>query len=117
VSCPEYTSPPPEGFISPVTWGSEDNVRERFGAAGIPAENINCERATYVFRQDGPPSAMFEAFKNYYGPTMNAFEAAAKDGRADQLETELLALFEEHNRAGPAKTEIPATFLKVTVRK
>jgi SAM-dependent methyltransferase len=112
-----YTAPPPEGFISPVTWGSEDNVRERFGAAGIPVENITCERAIYVFRQDGSPRAMFEAFKNYYGPTMNAFEAAAKDGRADQLETELLTLFEEHNRAGPAKTEIPAAFLKVTVRK
>jgi len=112
-----YTPPPPEGFISPVTWGVEDNVRERFGAAGVPAANIVCERATYVFRCPAPPRELLQTFKQYYGPTMNAFEAASKDGRADQLETELTQLFEQHNRAGADRTEIPATFLKVTVTK
>jgi SAM-dependent methyltransferase len=112
-----YTPPPPEGFISPVTWGVEENVRERFGAAGVPAENISCERATYVFRTPGPPREFFQAFKQFYGPTMNAFEAASRDGRAAQLETELTQLFEHHNRAGADSTEIPATFLKVTVAK
>lgn len=112
-----FSPAPPEGFISPVTWGLEDNVRERFGAAGIPAENISCERATYVFQNQEPADALLQTFKHYYGPTMNAFEAAAKDGRADQLEAELGQLFERHNRAGPDRTEIPATFLKVTVHK
>ena len=112
-----YTPRPPEGFISPVTWGAEDNVKERFGAAGIPPENIAFERATYVFRHPGNPGELFEAFKNFYGPTMNAFEAAAKDGRADQLEAELRFLFDEHNRAADGRTEIPATFLKVIVTK
>ncbi len=112
-----YTPPPPEGFISPVTWGVEDNVRERFGAAGVPAENIACERATYVFRHPAPPRELLLTFKQYYGPTMNAFDAASKDGRAEQLETELTTLFEEHNRAGGGSTEIPATFLKVVVTK
>ena len=112
-----YTPPPPEGFISPVTWGVEDNVRERFGAAGVPPEDIGFERATYTFRHGGPPAELLQTFKRFYGPTMNAFEAAAKDGRADQLEAELTRLFEEHNRAGPERTEIPATFLKVTVTK
>lgn len=112
-----YTPPPPEGFISPVTWGVEDNVRERFGAAGVPPENISCERETYVFRYPGPPGELLQTFKQYYGPTMNAFEAASKDGKAEQLESELTQLFEEHNRAGADRTEIPATFLKVTVTK
>lgn len=112
-----YTPPPPEGFISPVTWGVEANVRERFGAAGVPEDNIVCERETYVFRHSGPPSELLQTFKEYYGPTMNAFEAAAKDGRADQLEAELTDLFESHNRAGPDATDIPATFLKVSVHK
>lgn len=110
-----YTPPPPEGFVSPVTWGVEANVVERFGGAGVPAENISCERATYVFRHPGPPRELLQTFKHYYGPTMNAFEAAAKDGRAEQLEAELTQLFEEHNRSGANATEIPATFLKVTV--
>ena len=112
-----YTAPPPEGFVSPVSWGLEDNVRERFGAAGIPAEQVSCERATYVFSYPGPSSELFQLFRRYYGPTMNAFEAAAKEGRADQLEDELTRLFEEHNRGGADRTEIPATFLKVTVTK
>lgn len=112
-----YTPPPPEGFISPVSWGVEDNVRERFGAAGVPAENIACERETYVFRHPGAPSELLQTFKEYYGPTMNAFEAASKDGRGEQLEAELTQLFEEYNRAGADRTEIPATFLKVLVTK
>ena len=112
-----YTPPPPEGFVSPVTWGVEDNVRERFGAAGVPAENISCERETYVFRHPGPPGELFQTFKQFYGPTMNAFEAASKDERADQLEAELTRLFEQYNRASADRTEIPATFLKVTVTK
>lgn len=112
-----YTPPPPEGFVSPVTWGVEDNVRERFGAAGVPAENISCERETYVFRHPGPPSELFRTFKEYYGPTMNAFEAATKEGRAEQLDAELSRLFEQHNRGDENRTEIPATFLKVTATK
>lgn len=112
-----YTPPPPEGFISPVSWGVEDNVRERFGAAGISADNIRCERATYVFRYPGPPAELLQIFKRYYGPTMNAFEAASSDGKADQLEAELTELFDEHNRADANSTEIPATYLKVTVTK
>lgn len=112
-----YTPPPPEGFISPVTWGVEDNVKERFGAAGVRPEDISCERATYVFRHPGPPRELLQTFRTYYGPTMNAFEAAAKDGREAQLEAELTALFEAQNQAGPDRTEIPATYLKVTVTR
>ena len=112
-----YTPPPPEGFISPVSWGVEANVRERFAAAGIPDDNIVCERKTYVFRHPAPASELLRTFKEYYGPTMNAFEAASKDGRAGQLESELAQLFEDHNRAGPETTEIPATYLKVEVSK
>lgn len=112
-----YTPPPPEGFVSPVTWGVEANVRERFEAAGVPAENVVCERATYVFLSPGPPTDLLQTFKHYYGPTMNAFEAASKDGRADELEAELTGIFESHNRGGAGRTDIPATFLKVVVTK
>jgi SAM-dependent methyltransferase len=112
-----YSPPPPEGFISPITWGVEENVRERFGAAGIQPADIECERSIYTFRHPGPTSEFLEIFRDYYGPTMNAFEAAAKDGREGQLQSELTALFERENRGGSDRTEIPATFLKVTVRK
>src|SRR5207249_11164369 len=48
-----YTPPPPEGFVSPMTWGVESNVIERFGAAGVPAESISFARDTFTFNFPG----------------------------------------------------------------
>ncbi|MBL8547600.1 MAG: methyltransferase domain-containing protein [Hyphomonadaceae bacterium] len=113
-----YTPPPPEGFISPVTWGVESNVIERFGAAGVPAEDIACERQTYTFNFAGEPKAFVNEFRAFYGPTMNAFEAAEKNGKADALRAELETLFDAQNRSPRAgATSIPATFLRVTVKR
>lgn len=113
-----YTPPPPEGFVSPVTWGVEANVKERFGEAGVAPEDIVCERQTYTFNYQGVPKAFVEEFRNFYGPTMNAFDAAEKDGKAEALRAELEALFEAQNKSGRADvTSIPATFLRVTVTR
>jgi hypothetical protein len=109
-----YTPPPPEGFISPMTWGVESNVLERFTAAGIPGANISFERDTFIFNFDGPPARFVAAFRDYYGPTMNAFAAAEANGRAADLQQELEALFTSQNTSATA-TSIPATFLRVTV--
>jgi ubiquinone/menaquinone biosynthesis C-methylase UbiE len=111
-----YTPPPPEGFVSPMTWGVEANVIERFGRAGIAKENVSCIRDTYTFNFAGTPVDFVDEFRRYYGPTMNAFEAAEKSGRARQLHEELTALFTSKNvHAGGTRTSIPATFLRVTV--
>lgn len=113
-----YTPPPPEGFVSPMTWGVEDVVAQRFSAAGVHSADISCARETYVFRYAGAPASLVALFKNFYGPTMNAFDAAQKNGRAEALEAELEALFTAQNTSGRAdETIIPATFLKVTVTK
>jgi alkyl hydroperoxide reductase subunit AhpC/SAM-dependent methyltransferase len=111
-----YTPPPPEGFISPMTWGVENNVLERFAAAGVPKENITFARDTYTFNFPAAPSELVAAFRKYYGPTMSAFEAAEKNGRAADLQKELEALFISQNKSpGKDVTSIPATFLRVTV--
>jgi ubiquinone/menaquinone biosynthesis C-methylase UbiE len=111
-----YSPPPPEGFISPMTWGVENNVIERFASAGVPKEKVSCVRDTYTFNFPGAPSEFVDAFRKYYGPTMNAFDAAEKNGRASDLQKELEALFTSQNKS-PSKdaTSIPATFLRVTV--
>jgi len=111
-----YSPPPPEGFISPMTWGIEDNVVERFGSAGVPKDQISFARDTYTFNFPGTPSEFLDVFQGYYGPTMNAFEAAEKNGRAGELRRELEALFTGQNK-GPSNssTSIPAAFLRVTV--
>jgi SAM-dependent methyltransferase len=111
-----YSPPPPDGFISPMTWGIEANVVERFGNAGVPQDNVSFVRDTYRFTFPGAPTELVDAFRRYYGPTMNAFEAAEKNGRDGDLRKELEALFESQNTS-PRKdaTSIPATFLRVTV--
>ncbi len=109
-----YTPPPPEGFVSPMTWGIESNVIERFAAAGVPADKISFARDTFTFNFPGTPSAFVDEFRKYYGPTMNAFEAADKKGKAATLQKELEELFNSQNKS-QAATSIPATFLRVTV--
>jgi len=111
-----YSPPPPEGFVSPMTWGVEDNVIERFTAAGVPADNIAFQRDTYWFNDPGEPAELVTAFRRYYGPTMNAFDAASANGREDELQAELEALFTEKNTASEG-ISIPATFLRVTVTR
>ena len=111
-----YSPPPPEGFVSPMTWGVEEHVIERFTGAGVPAENVSFERDTYTFNFPGSPAEFVDVFRTYYGPTMNAFEAAAADGRESDLQAELESLFNAQNTsANENTTSIPATFLRVTV--
>ncbi len=113
----EYSPPPPEGFISPMTWGVESQVTERFASAGIPKDSISFARDTYIFEFPGAPADFLGVFRQFYGPTMNAFDAAQKQGRAEALQSELQELFNRQNSsAAKDKTSIPATFLKVTVR-
>lgn len=109
-----YSLPPPEGFLSPMLWGVEEEVKNRFAAAGVPAENISFQRETWVFEYPGSPAEFLDEFRSYYGPTMNAFEAAEKSGKADDLERELKELFESQNEAQEG-TRIPATYLRVNV--
>lgn len=111
-----YTPPPPEGFVSPMLWGVESNVIERFGSAGIPKENISFNRDTFTFSAPYSPSELVNTFKTYYGPTMNAFEAAEKNGKASDLQRELEELFTGQNKSDtPGTTSIDATFLRITV--
>ena len=113
-----YTPAPPAGFISPMTWGVEAEVVDRFGAAGIPAERITFTREPWVFRHQGTPAEFLALFRTYYGPTMNAFDAATRAGRADDLQGELEQLFTTQNVSDrPGRTEIPATFLRVEVSR
>jgi hypothetical protein len=99
-----------------MTWGVESHVIERFTGAGVPKENISFVRDTYTFNYPSAPAELVGEFRKYYGPTMNAFEAAEKNGRTADLEKELEALFTSQNKS-PDKntTSIPATFLRVTV--
>jgi hypothetical protein len=111
-----YAPAPPEGFVSPMTWGVETHVAERFGRAGVPTKNISMVKDTYHFiSPDKSPVRVIESFRRFYGPTMNAFEAAEKSGKEEELHTQLLELAKAQNQDTNGGTSIPATFLRVTV--
>ena len=111
-----FTPPPPEGFVSPMTWGVDTHVVERFGQAGVPHEKISTIKDTFHFTSpDKSPEDFIDLFRRFYGPTMNAFDAAEKNGKADELHRQLVELAKAQNRSGNGGTFIPATFLRVTV--
>jgi ubiquinone/menaquinone biosynthesis C-methylase UbiE len=110
-----YTPPPPEGFVSPMLWGVESNVTERFTSVGVAKEDISFVKDVFTFEISGTPSEFLDMFRKYYGPTMNAFEAAEKNGKAEDLQRELEELFNKQNQSGNGTTSIPANFLRVTV--
>jgi len=111
-----FTPPPPEGFISPMTWGVDAHIFERFGDAGVPKENISMVKNTFHFvSPDKSPADVVELFRRFYGPTMNAFEAAEKNGKVEELHGQILELAKAQNTA-TSGTSIPATFLRVSVR-
>lgn len=113
-----FSPPPPEGFVSPMKWGVEADVIDRFTRAGIPEDAIAFKHDTFTFIHPGTPSEFLGEFRDYYGPTMNAYEAAAAAGRQDELHRQLEALFDEHNDSPPeGTTSISATFLRVTVTR
>jgi ubiquinone/menaquinone biosynthesis C-methylase UbiE len=111
-----FTPPPPEGFVSPMTWGVESHIVERFGKAGVPSEKISMVKDTFRFiSADKSPADLIESFRQYYGPTMNAYDAAEKNGKVDELHRQLVELAEAQNRSTNGGTSISATFLRVTV--
>ena len=111
-----FTPPPPEGFISPMLWGVESNILERFGQAGVPKEKVSMIKDTYYFASpDKSPAQFIDLFEHFYGPTMNAVEAARKDGKEVDLHKQLVELANSQNKSKDAGTFIPATFMRVTV--
>ncbi len=111
-----FTPPPPEGFVSPMTWGVESHIIERFGQAGVPKEKISLTKDTFHFiSPDKDPAQVIELFRRFYGPTMNAFEAAEKNGKVEELHGQLVELAKSQNMSANGGTSIPATFLRVTV--
>lgn len=110
-----YTPPPPEGFISPMTWGVESHIVERFGRAGVAPGRISMVKDTFSFVTPHPPSEFISTFERFYGPTMNAIEAAKQGGKGEELQRQLLDLTNAQNRATRGGTSIAATFMRVTV--
>ena len=101
-----------------MTWGIESHVIDRFVHAELGAERISFARASFTVLHGGTPEEFMQLFRNWYGPTMNAFVAAEKLERAAEFQRALEALFARENRSStPGVTIIPGTYLLVAVAR
>jgi SAM-dependent methyltransferase len=101
--------PPPPGLQSPMQWGQPARLQELFG---LQAE-IAANRRLFNFRYLSP--AHFVAmFRRFYGPTLKAFDALDA-GRQQELERDLLALLDKHNRGGADSLIVPGEYLEAVV--
>ena len=100
----------PPGMPSPVLWGDETVVRERFGAS---VSDLRLKRVIYQFDYPFSPADVVEFFRRNYGPTTRAF-ATLGEAEREALRSDLVALWTSHNTAGsPSRTMVDAEYLEV----
>jgi len=105
-------APPAPGLDSPAAWGMETRLVELFGPY---ASNLRTERKAYVFRYLSAQHWV-DIFRRFYGPVHKAF-LALDPARQSQLNDELLALLEKHNRGGSESLIVPSDYLEVVVTR
>lgn len=105
--------PPPAGMPSPLLWGDEQTVRERFGDGAAMIEMIP---RSIEFTLPASPAGMVDHFRMWYGPTNKAFSALDEAGR-EALQADLTKLWEEHNRATDGTTRVSSDYLEVRVKR
>lgn len=104
--------PPPAGLKSPMLWGTEPHIVELFGPQ---AADIRTVRKHFNFRYRSA-AHWIQVFRDYYGPVHKAF-AALDASRQDALTTDLTALLDKWNIAGPGSLVIPGEYLEIVVTK
>ena len=104
--------PPPSGVPSPLGWGQDETVRERFGNG---VTSLTCTRRTLELPFPFPPAAVTELFATCYGPTVTTLRATDPDG-ASRLRNELTRLFQQHNLATDGTTTVAGEYLDVQAR-
>jgi ubiquinone/menaquinone biosynthesis C-methylase UbiE len=107
----KHVAPPP-GLQSPIKWGTEDRLRELFADR---YSELNVEKRFYVFR-DRSPQHFIEYWRQFYGPTLKAFETVGETGRA-ALEADLLELIGRSNRAEDGTMVVPNEYLEAVIVK
>ena len=100
--------PAPQGMPSPILWGSEETVRDRFAGKVSEIETI---RKDIDFALPFSPIETVEYFRNYYGPTQKAFAAAGE--KQDALRQDLEALWTINNKGTDVTTLVTSEYLEV----
>jgi SAM-dependent methyltransferase len=99
----------PSGTPSPVLWGDEATVRDRF-REGIA--DLKCARRTYRFEYPFPPDAVVDFYRTHYGPMSRAFASLDQKGQ-EELRHELASLWLAYNKSANGHTQVDAEYLEV----
>jgi SAM-dependent methyltransferase len=102
--------PPPAGVASPLRWGTEDAIQELLGD---DVRVISLQRRTFTWRF-ADARQFVNIMRDYYGPTVKAFEKAAD---AAALEADLLALVERRARSRDGAISVPSEYLEVVAER
>jgi SAM-dependent methyltransferase len=100
---------PPAGMPSPLLWGDEKTVSQRF-ANGISKLQMTRRKIDFDFAMS--PEDVVEHFRTYYGPTQKAFGALEGDAQAD-LRSDLETLWSKNNLATDGTTKVVSEYLEV----
>ena len=99
----------PPGMPSPVLWGNEETVRQRFGSG---VSNLRLTKVIYTFEYPFSPREVVEFFRKYYGPTQRGFNSLEGDDQR-ALGGELEDLWSSHNQATDGTTKVDSEYLQV----
>jgi len=104
--------PPAPGVASPLLWGTRAYVGSMFGDT---IDGLGVRERTFTFRFRSA-EGFVEYFRDYYGPTLKAFEAVG-DGGADELFADLVTLVRKHAGTSEGPIAIPATWLETVATR
>ena len=104
--------PPPPGVASPLRWGTEAGITELLGDS---VEFVSTRRRTFTWRFRRP-AEMIDTLREWYGPTVKAFEAVGPAGAA-ALERDLIAVVERAARSKDGAIAVPAEYLEIVAVK
>lgn len=101
--------PAPAGMVSPLLWGDEVTLAERF-SSGFSSVSFTKRTLEFVFPFS--PSNVVEHFRKFYGPTLKAFESLDRTSR-DALRLDLEELWTKANQATDGTTRVEAEYMDV----
>jgi SAM-dependent methyltransferase len=104
-------NPPPAGVPSPLQWGTDERLEALLGADC----DVEITRRHFAFRFRSAED-FFDTFRTYYGPTLKAWENQDEAGKAS-FKDAIVALANEHNRAGDAGLVIDSEYVEVVATK
>ena len=106
-----FAPAPPPDARPPLSWGTEEYVRKRFGDR---VRSLSATRHEYVERASSSRD-YFELFKQAFGP-MVAIYANLDDRAARELDRAFLEFIERWNRGEGGRVQIPYQYLLIVAR-